>query len=171
MQINIMEKAKNEFPHTDLMQALNFSFDDLEANRAGKFSQRQWNGRRINIMVSLFFVLFCGGLAGIFIIGTQRGDGMAFWLAIIFSFITISLMWHLKTILSMRGDVRILRGAIRKKYNYRRGSNPSGCVLQVGQADFGITPQGFNAMDERHTYYLYIEPLTKQVLTAEAVTE
>lgn len=165
-----------------LMQALGFDAADLDANRAGTFSDMQLYRLRLRraraIAIGWSILLASAFAAALLIFMGSREDGSP-----ILTFIGIGITICCAALggvfarywLRLSADIReqrvqVSRGTLervikpvsRRVFNY---------MIRVGQAEVFVSKEAFDVFEHQRSYILYRAPYTGTLLSAERVEQ
>ncbi|MBK9122050.1 MAG: hypothetical protein IPM16_02870 [Chloroflexi bacterium] len=165
-------------PDTALMRELEFTLDDLSANRTGKLSEMQLDRLRLRrqrsiltgtgIVVALAFaasLCLFGGLRGSAIL-TVIGLGLTVCATVVMS--TFARYWLRLSADIREGTTSIFSGPLErvvKPVNRRIVTY----LLRVGGAEFSVTKDVFKLFDHEKKYALYRAKFSGLLLSAERV--
>lgn len=165
-------------PDTALMRELEFTLDDLSANRTGKLSEMQLDRLRLRrqrsiltgtgIVVALAFaasLCLFGGLRGSAIL-TVIGLGLTVCATVVMS--TFARYWLRLSADIREGTASTFSGPLErvvKPVNRRIVTY----LLRVGGAEFSVTKDVFKLFDHEKKYALYRAKFSGLLLSAERV--
>ena len=161
----------------ELRQNLNFTDDDLVANRAGKMSERQrkalWR-KLLNRNRMLLFAFFISSMALTYflIVGDEEWEHPGqFWItAVIFAYITVLLVSKVGAI---RTDIEhkkiaMVEGRIKLQIRKSREEVPMHRIhIDNTSLEFGVSSWEFKSFCNTALYRIYYAPRSKIILSAE----
>ncbi|HEX2908350.1 MAG TPA: hypothetical protein VHO69_15870 [Phototrophicaceae bacterium] len=172
-------KAKGFALETDLMAALNFTDEDLEANRDGRLSQRQrqrFAKMQANITTEIYLAGFVG-LIGIPILVYWYHLHSVSWLeavppALISSFVCLMLVlswWERRIMLAAdlrEESVETLQGLVKLEHLGKSGGH-----FNLQNQNFPLSSKALLAFKNGDPYCIYYAPNTRTLLSAEWLRE
>lgn len=160
----------------DLMQALDFSEDELAVNRAGHLSDEQLyrmnvRRRRLLAMLVLGFIAFAF-LATVFIFFGQRDQAviLSFSGVIITVLNAVYVGFIGRYLVRLSGDiasdrVASLTGPVERVI--RPNGQVNNYILRIENMDFSVKKEIFAAVRHQGHYHFYCTPFTRTLLSAE----
>ncbi len=154
----------------NLAQTLNFSFDDLEVNREGRFSATQRARLRLVLLreVVIYGLLALLPLGGFVVLLTGAPDQpvnglMLVIFAILFSLLIVYIARQVyATRADLGGEVRVTAGKA-VLHDAGRGLHS----LSVGQQNFQVGRKVYSAFAEGKFYRVYYAPRLRTILSVE----
>ena len=155
-----------------LQQALDFTDEDLQANREGYMTKRQ--RKNIDqIRTEMRFVQFVGvGMGIIFLFGC------AIWLdPVCFGLMALSIPLTIFASVSQsrRASRDLYKGMVLsideriKLIKQREGLGYIRCYVQAGEGQFRISKRAYKSLQNRGFYRIYFAPNTSKILSIEAL--
>jgi hypothetical protein len=162
---------------TELSDALNFTTDDLEANRAGRLSPAQQDrlrrGFRRALIIGIIALILIGLGAAVFIyMGQQNNTVILTLLGFALTVINAAIVGLLiQNWLRLQGDLsnppQIQDGIVRRTLRIA-GRHPT-YILTFDGDQLVVNKPTFNAFIEGAVYKLYRAATSKMLLSAELV--
>lgn len=168
--------------HLQLQRTLNFTTDDLKANRDGHFSEAQskkYEPPQVNnlaLMVILGHALVIGGILGAVAIVTAKP---AMWIVLgivmalgILPFVLMHNEGNINP--TLRADAK--HGAVKKVcgiviFDPLKDANKNRVELYIDGITFKLSNAQSTAFINEEVYCVYYLPLSRTLLTAEPYTE
>jgi membrane protein YdbS with pleckstrin-like domain len=159
-----------------LTEALNFSAEDLDANRAGRLSDRQkyrlTRGWRRTLWILIGLVIFLGLAATTMLFVAQRGDSpvlnvIGILLTIInAAIVALGTQSYLHTSSDIKnGRVTIISGIV--SHTIRVSGRVATYILKVDNQEVVVSKLVFFAVEDGKPYHFYRVPASKTLLSAE----
>ena len=159
-----------------LVDALNFSAEDLEANRAGRLSEAQRERltrslrRTVRILCSLVLVFGLGATTILF--EAQHNDSTVLNLIGILltvinaGIVGLSVQSYLRTSSDVKnGRVATISGVV--SHTIRVSGRVATYILKVGDQNVVVSRLVFFAVEDGKAYHFYRAPFSKTLLSAE----
>ncbi|MEO8392593.1 MAG: hypothetical protein ABI700_06340 [Chloroflexota bacterium] len=154
----------------NLAQELNFTFDDLEANREGRFTEPQRKRLRLLMLrdvvsYGLLALLPLGGLVAL-LTGSADHPVNGVMLALLLILFGLLIFYVIRQVYATRADltggVKVVTGQAAL-HVAGRGLHS----LSVGQQNFQISKKVYSAFAEDKFYRVYYAPKLKAILSVE----
>jgi len=158
-----MDKPKSSSDH--LMEAFNFTPEDLAVNGEGELSIVQWHRLKVRGIPS--FTVLGMGLFGIAISLLLKDEGIAF-IAIFASILsTLYCLYYGRAL--YRNEVYSVCGKIKKFEKVGRPSIPERRSIFVHDQFFTISVKQFEVLQEENHYCAYYVPGSERILSIQLV--
>ncbi len=159
-----------------LADILNFSADDLAANRAGQLSdaqkQRLTRGWRRTLWIVIALVVVCGLTATVLLfLGQRSGSSILSVIGVVVTVINalivgVGAQSYLRTSSDVRGGrVAAITGVV--SHTIRVSGRVATYVLKVDDHEIVVPKPVFFAVDDARSYRFYRAPSSKTLLAAE----
>ena len=172
-----IEKSKNDFQagRTELMKALKFDPQDLEANRAGFVSSNQTKRLKRNFVKIIAFLWF-GALVFVVFTLLNMATDLAPFLAVmtpfpvLFVILAILDFRHVALMLPTQ-CVKWMHGILKKRRHFELGRYSQWHYkINIQGKEFEVSKDVYEAFIEGEIYTIYYLPITDTLLSAEHVS-